>query len=142
MLYGTANVAFALALSFAVSGYAQPSAQIKHVPAPNTDPTSGAEMYHAYCASCHGLDGKGNGPVTPALKVAPPDLTQLSRQNGGKFPDFKVSNTIQGDNVIVAHGSREMPVWGEVFRALKRDESVVKLRVYNLTQYIASLQEH
>jgi len=99
-------------------------------------------MYRAYCATCHGLDGKGNGPAAAALRQAPGDLTLLSKNNGGQFPSFRVANVIQGDAEITAHGSREMPMWGDVFRELKRDDSLVKLRVHNLTQYIASLQQH
>ncbi len=106
-----------------------------------TDPTSGVEMYRTYCAVCHGIAGKGNGPAAPALKQALPDLTLLSRKSGGEFPSFRVSNIIQGDGEITAHGSKEMPMWGDAFRSLRRDESVVKLRVHNLTEYIESLQE-
>lgn len=98
-------------------------------------------MYRTYCAVCHGLDGKGSGPAVPALKQKLPDLTLLSKKNGGEFPAFRVSNIIQGDAVVTAHGSKEMPMWGDVFRVLKRDEAVVKLRVHNLSQYIASLQQ-
>jgi mono/diheme cytochrome c family protein len=114
---------------------------VKTEPAPKTNPTSGSEMYRTYCAVCHGPDGKGNGPAAPAMKVPPTDLTQLSRKNGGTFPDMRVSSIIQGDNVLAAHGSREMPMWGDVFRGVQRDEAMVKLRVHNLTQYVASLQQ-
>jgi mono/diheme cytochrome c family protein len=98
-------------------------------------------MYRAHCAVCHGLDGKGNGPAAPALKQLPSDLTQLSKKNGGKFPDFRVANVIQGDSVLVAHGSRDMPMWGDIFRSIQRNDPVVTLRVHNLTEYIASLQQ-
>lgn len=98
-------------------------------------------MYRAYCAVCHGLDGKGSGPAASALKQRLPDLTLLSKKNGGKFPDFRVTGVIQGDAAIAAHGSRDMPMWGDVFRDLKRDESTVTLRVHNLTQYLASIQQ-
>ncbi len=108
---------------------------------PETDVTSGAQMYRAYCASCHGSDGKGSGPAAPALREAPTDLTQLSRRNGGEFPMFRVSRIIQGDSSVVAHGSRDMPMWGDVFRSIKRDESVVTLRVHNLARYLESLQK-
>jgi len=129
-----------LVVGFAVTGFTQEKGTIKHIQAPSTDPASGVEMYRAYCAVCHGVDGKGNGPAAPALRIAPTDLTLLSRTNGGKFPDFKVSNIIRGDGSVVAHGSREMPMWGDVFREMNRDESKVTLRVHNLTQYIGSLQ--
>jgi mono/diheme cytochrome c family protein len=134
-------VVFMVSVSLGVAGYAQDRTAVKHSPAPNTDPASGVEMYRTYCAVCHGLDGKGNGPAAAALKQALPDLTLLSKKNGGEFPMFHVSNVIQGDSVIAAHGSKDMPMWGDVFRELKRDESVVKLRVHNLAQYIASLQQ-
>jgi len=115
--------------------------KIKEVPAPDIDPASGVQMYRAYCAACHGLDGKGHGPAAPALKEPLQDLTLLSKKNGGEFPMFRVSNIIKGDSEIVAHGSRDMPMWGDVFRELKRDESVVTLRVHNLARYIESMQQ-
>ena len=108
---------------------------------PQTDPTSGVQMYRAYCASCHGLDGKGTGPAAPALRNVPTDLTTLTRNNGGQFPMFRVSQIIQGDSSVIAHGSRDMPMWGDVFRAMKRDESAVTLRVHNLAVYLESLQK-
>jgi mono/diheme cytochrome c family protein len=129
-------------VSFALLGYSQlQKPAIKTTSPGYTDPTSGVEMYRAYCAVCHGLDGKGHGPAAPALKQALPDLTLLSKRSKGQFPSFRVSNIIQGDAEITAHGSKEMPMWGDTFRSLKRDESVVKLRVHNLTEYIESLQE-
>lgn len=134
-------VVIILVLSLGLRGHAQEEPKIKHIPAPNTDPASGIEMYRAYCAVCHGLDGKGHGPAALALKKEPSDLTVLSKKNGGEFAMFRMSNIIQGDAVITAHGSREMPMWGDVFRELRRDESMVKLRVHNLAKYIESLQE-
>jgi mono/diheme cytochrome c family protein len=131
----------ALALGLGLFVYAQEKPRIKHAPPSDTDPTSGVEMYRTYCAVCHGLDGKGSGPAAPALKQKTPDLTQLSKKSGGEFPLFRVTNIIQGDADIPAHGSRDMPMWGDVFRSLRRDEAVVKLRVHNLAQYLESLQE-
>ena len=130
-----------LAFGLGVFGWAQDKTKIKHAPPQDTDPTSGVEMYRTYCAVCHGLDGKGNGPAVSALRRGPPDLTLLSKRNGGEFPMFRVANIIQADAAIPVHGSRDMPMWGDAFRALKRDELVVKLRVHNLVQYISSLQE-
>jgi mono/diheme cytochrome c family protein len=130
-----------LALGLSVSAFPQQTPTVTRGPAPPTTPTSGVEMYHSYCAVCHGLDGRGNGPAAPALKQQPPDLTQLSRKNGGKFPDFRIANVIQGDSLPIAHGSRDMPVWGDVFRSMQRDDTMVKLRVHNLTEYVASLQQ-
>lgn len=130
---------FAILAVMDASSAQQP--EIKRVPPENTPITSGAEMFRTYCAVCHGVDGKGNGPAVPALARQPPDLTQLTRKNGGKFPTFIVSNVILGDEFIAAHGSRDMPMWGDVFRSKNRDESAIKLRMHNLTEYIESLQQ-
>src|SRR5689334_1329693 len=56
----------------------------------------GPDLFRSYCASCHGVDGKGNGPVSPALKTKPTDLTSISRRNGGIFPADRVSKIIAG----------------------------------------------
>src|SRR5579872_4983484 len=74
----------------------------------------GPELYRAYCATCHGADGKGNGPAAEALKTKPADLTALTRNSHGQFPVARVRDTITGDSVVAAHGSREMPIWGPV----------------------------
>jgi mono/diheme cytochrome c family protein len=119
----------------------QPQKTIKHVPLTATSPSSGQEMYKAYCATCHGTDGKGNGPAASALKLPPSDLTQLTKQNGGKFPDLKVAATIRGEANIPAHGTAEMPVWGQLFWDMSHGhEGEVQQRVANLTKYLESLQ--
>lgn len=130
-----------LILCFGTSGSSQQKPTIEHVPPQETDPTSGPEMYRAYCAVCHGLDGKGDGPAAPALRRMPSDLTILAKKNGGEFPVFRVSNIITGDAAVQAHGSREMPMWGDVFRDIQRNDAIVKLRVHNLIQYLISLQQ-
>ncbi len=114
---------------------------VKTTTAPPTSATSGAEMYASYCAACHGKDGKGNGPAAQALKVPPPDLTTLTRRHDGKFPALVVAHAIGGEANLSAHGSKDMPVWGPVFRALSRnDQAVVQMRITNLTKYVESLQ--
>lgn len=114
---------------------------IKHVPITSTSPVSGKDMFTAYCAVCHGADGKGAGPAASALKTPPADLTSLSKNNGGKFPALKVSSTIRGEDSFAAHGNKEMPVWGALFWNLSGGhESEVQQRVANLTKYIESLQ--
>ena len=75
----------------------QPEKTIKHVPMQSTSPVSGKDMYTAYCAVCHGTDGKGGGPAASALKVAPTDLALLSKNNGGKYPSLKVEASIRVD---------------------------------------------
>lgn len=112
---------------------------LKYVRPENISAARGPEMFRAYCAVCHGLDGRGGGPAADSLKKRPADLTQLSRKNDGKFPSARVGNVIQGFDVLASHGSRDMPVWGSVFRTLG-DSATVKLRVENLTAYLESLQ--
>lgn len=105
------------------------------------NPASGLKMYVAYCASCHGSDGKGYGPVAADLKVAPTDLTQLSANNKGSYPRDHVVALIQGRAVSRAHGKAEMPVWGPFFLTLdNQSEAVVQQRASNLAKYIESLQ--
>ena len=128
---------------FAVAALAQNQAKpvIKNVPVQNTSPTSGSEMYKTYCAVCHGQDGKGNGPAAPALKTPPTDLTQLTKNDGGKFPEMKVVSTIRGQSNLPAHGTQEMPVWGQLFwRMSHGHEGEVQQRTANLTKYVEGMQ--
>ncbi len=115
--------------------------RIKHVPVTPTSPVSGKEMYSVYCAVCHGADSKGSGPAAEALKTPPSDLTTLARENGGKYPSDQVRSAIEGNLNVPAHGSKEMPVWGDLFwRMSQGHSSEVQLRVNNLNKYIESLQ--
>jgi mono/diheme cytochrome c family protein len=75
----------------------------------------GAELYQRFCASCHGTDGRGDGPVAPALKILVPDLTRLTRRRGDDFPLERVRRIIDGRDIFAAHGSRQMPIWGYEF---------------------------
>ena len=102
----------------------------------------GRFLFRAYCAACHGADGKGGGPAASSLKTPPPDLTLISRRNGGKFPTVRVQKTISGEGVVTSpHGSREMPVWGPIFGQIAWDQDLGNVRIYNLTKYIESLQQ-
>jgi mono/diheme cytochrome c family protein len=103
---------------------------------------SGQQLFAAHCATCHGVDAKGGGPMSPQLKVWPPDLTVLAKNNHGSFPALHVGETISGEFQKPSHGPREMPIWGPVFRsdAQGRGDSA-QLRIDNLVKYIESLQE-
>lgn len=113
---------------------------IKRESARPIDSVQGADVYQAYCAVCHGKDGKGHGPAAPALKMPVPDLTMLAKKSGG-FSSADVEAAVLGTGKMTpAHGSPEMPIWGPVFRALNPDEGMRKLRLVNLIKYIESLQ--
>jgi mono/diheme cytochrome c family protein len=109
---------------------------------PNTSAESGAETYREHCASCHGKDGKGNGPAAGALKVQLPDLTTLARRKGGKFPAGDVFQVIKWGGGIMGHGSKEMPVWGKAFMPVqgRRSEQEVDQRIKSLIRYLESIQ--
>ena len=97
-------------------------------------------MFRAYCASCHGIDAKGTGPAAPALKARVPDLTLLSVRNLGRFPAAHVREVIVGEQVVAAHGSREMPIWGPIFHQVEGDQDWGNVRLENLVKYLASIQ--
>lgn len=98
-------------------------------------------MFAAYCAVCHGTAGKGDGPVAKALKNRPVDLTTLSRINGGTFPQVRVMGYITGEETVAAHGTRDMPIWGELFRSLDpNSRELSDLRVHNLAEYVKAIQ--
>ena len=101
----------------------------------------GKELYQAYCASCHGAEAKGNGPVASALKRPPPDLTTLTKCHGGKFPGADLEKVILGDKISgAAHGSSDMPVWGPVFRQIENDMDLGLMRVHQVVEYLKKLQ--
>jgi mono/diheme cytochrome c family protein len=115
--------------------------------AQNTDPhlinsIQGPALYKAYCASCHGMLGNGDGPMAKSLKVPPPDLTRISARNGGTFPLARISRIISGEEQLPAgHGNREMPVWGPVFSRVDSDQDLGRIRVDNLARYLRDIQK-
>jgi cbb3-type cytochrome c oxidase subunit III len=110
-------------------------------------PTSpgGEALYRRYCASCHGVQGRGDGPLADALKRRPTDLTQLAKQSGGKLDEPKLLSFIDGRRSVKEHGPREMPVWGAVFdEELKNQlyrEYTGLLQSRSLVDYIGRIQE-
>jgi mono/diheme cytochrome c family protein len=100
----------------------------------------GADLFHAYCASCHGKEGKGDGPAAGALKRSPPDLTLIAHRGRGRFPKEAVERTIGGEDGKTAHGSREMPVWGPVFGQVAWDQDLGRVRLRNLVEFIEGIQ--
>ena len=115
---------------------------VKKVPVGPTQAMSGKDLYREFCAVCHGTAGKGDGPAASALKAPPADLTLISSRNGGKFPELKVQHLINGETEQpAAHGSKDMPVWGNVFRHMGANPDLGSVRVYNLVKYIEQIQE-
>ena len=105
---------------------------------------SGSELYRVFCASCHGPQAQGDGPVAATLKPAVPDLTRIAARNGGAFPTERVRAFIDGQSVPRAHGTRAMPVWGWDFYAIDRADPARRERVAELidrlVEYLRSLQ--
>jgi mono/diheme cytochrome c family protein len=140
------HVAFVAGLLLtAAFGIAQTTPQIKEVPVRQTSPASGKQMFNNYCAVCHGVDGRGSGPAAAALKNPPPDLAELSKDNGGKFPETRVYSVLQFGMETPAHGSKDMPVWGPTLRSLDNGGPVPEMqehqRLANLTNYLKSIQQ-
>jgi mono/diheme cytochrome c family protein len=102
----------------------------------------GPALFRAHCATCHGLDGTGNGPAAVNLKIKPADLTKLSNNNGGRFPAAQIQKFISGDDPsVAAHGSREMPVWGPIFHQIEEDQDLGNVRLQNLIKYLETIQQ-
>lgn len=117
----------------------KPTVSMRKSPAVQNNEVGGPKLFQNYCAVCHGRDAKGNGPAAPALKTAPADLTLLSKNNGGKFPDSRVFNILTNPEEL-AHGSKDMPIWGPIFRSLGPNPAAAHLRATNLKDYLKSIQ--
>ena len=109
----------------------------------------GKNEYINNCAVCHGTEGKGDGPYVKQLINQPTDLTALSKNNGGSFPETVVYQLIDGRRVSISdegrsvetfHGSQDMPIWGDEFRVVEDDEGAVDERINNLIEYLKILQ--
>lgn len=102
--------------------------------------------YETSCANCHGLTGKGDGVLRRQLAQTPSDLTTLTKRNGGVFPSQRVWEMIDGRTSVEIgpHGTREMPVWGLVYRAQdtqRQPDWYARNRMASLLDYLARIQE-
>lgn len=130
------SVVALMALLFSFSLSDSPAAFAGGTPQASSE---GKKLFMQYCATCHGPDAKGNGPSARALKKAPADLTKIPKVDG-KFPSAKVERIITGSDMLESHGSRDMPIWGTVLNRTV-GPGFAKLQIYNLTKYIASIQQ-
>ena len=104
----------------------------------------GAQLFERFCASCHGVAGRGDGPVASAVPALVPDVTRLAERQGGNFPEDDVRRIIDGRAVVIYHGTRYMPVWGYEFwveegadiEAQKRANKIIN----KLVGYIRAIQ--
>jgi mono/diheme cytochrome c family protein len=118
---------------------------------PQTEKTDlGKKEYDLQCGICHGADAKGNGVFGASLKVVPPDLTVLAKNNGGIFPAERISSVIDGRVEIASHGPRDMPIWGTRYSvdAAKQfadfpyaEEAYIRARVLRLMDYLYRIQK-
>ena len=99
--------------------------------------------YNKYCASCHGPEGRGDGPVAQAMKAMPADITQLAAKNNGEFPTERVREIIDGRADVKAHGPRAMPVWGKEFYVSAEGvgQRQARDRIDALTEYLRRMQQ-
>ena len=132
---------FSVSLATAQHGPGQ-VIKVKPVAGDYVNASDGREMYAKYCASCHGITGKGDGPAVPAFKHPPTNLTLLATNNGGKFPTLLVLHTVKFGPNDRAHGNVQMPVWNNIFRQMDwhSDDSLPQIRVLVLTEYVKTLQ--
>jgi mono/diheme cytochrome c family protein len=106
---------------------------------------SGKELYERFCASCHGVAGRGDGPVASSLSVEVPDLTLVARRAGDRYPRDRIVRIIDGRHILGAHGSRTMPVWGEDLNRLElgnpNAERATRTIIDRLADYVWLLQK-
>ena len=115
-------------------------------------PLSPAEMVHVgyryfvrSCSACHRAEGRGDGPAASALQSPPADLTRIAQRRGGHFPVAEITAFIDGRIGVPAHGSRDMPVWGERFGEIVGHdvlgEAVVHSHLQLLITYLQAIQQ-
>jgi mono/diheme cytochrome c family protein len=139
-----------LAVAALIVGSALPA-----LPAWAQEPNVGKIEYQWSCVACHGVDGKGTGPLAKVLKTKPADLTTIAKRNNGVFPTNRVYETIDGRQEVESHGPRAMPVWGlrydpSPFQWFGRTaphypaldpEAIIRGRILALVDYLNRIQE-
>jgi mono/diheme cytochrome c family protein len=146
------RAAVALLLVVANAGWASiAAAQATKAPKPPAAVTppespvaavSGAYSFRTYCASCHGVDGRGEGPLTDSLRFHPPDLTLIATRSGGEFPTEKVVRIVDGRSPVKGHGGPDMPIWGDAFRNAETgyDDAAARAKIRLVVDYLKTIQ--
>lgn len=108
----------------------------------------GIAEFEIACMPCHGIEGRGDGPLASTLSVPPADLTRIAKSNQGKFPSKKVAEIIDGRAAVAAHGGRDMPVWGDRYRVATESgesptvvEQRARAQINALVRYLEAIQE-
>ena len=103
---------------------------------------SGSYVFRTYCASCHGVEGRGDGPLADQLRYRPADLTALAKRNGGEFPTELVVRIVDGRKPVKGHGGPDMPVWGDAFRNVDSsfDEAAAQEKIRAVVDHLKSIQ--
>ena len=103
---------------------------------------TGHATYMTYCAVCHGVAARGDGPLADSLRVRPPDLTLLAKRSGGRFDEETVRRIIDGRKPVKGHGGPDMPVWGDVFKntADGYSDAAVREKVMGVVEHLRSIQ--
>lgn len=112
---------------------------------PQYSPFNGKVTFKTYCMNCHGVEGRGDGPLADSLRVPPTDLTRLAADDGGTYPAARVRASIDGTSEVKGHGPREMPVWGDAFLWPEEDtperRAHVERKIGELVEYLRTIQE-
>jgi mono/diheme cytochrome c family protein len=112
----------------------------------------GEAIFHLYCSPCHGRDARGDGPVAADLKTEPPSLREIGKRRGGNFNAGEIRAYIDGRDMPRAHGTPEMPIWGNLFRyiaevsdTLASDQQAIEHRTEErislLVKYLQTIQD-
>ncbi len=134
-------IAGVLALFLVATGCAERDGETTAARSDSDGQPSSRELYLDHCASCHGTEGRGDGPLAAELQVTPINLRLLKKENDGRFPTQKVQRSIDGRGMPRAHGLPDMPVWGKRWLRQGQTEADVQARAIAITSYIGSIQE-
>lgn len=92
----------------------------------------GRKLFVTYCYLCHGMNGKGDGPLASKLKVPAADLSDATRV--GKRTDSELFGIIQGgkhDGLV----TDEMPKWGKIIPGPQIEALVAYVRFISQSKH-------